>query len=254
MTRQFGGNYLWEPLPGVACRQFRVITTVDGERPRDENIIRYKRKVGKSEDLLGTHAERSDRFDRQFRHEMPGYDIEGWPANVKVDYGYVVKYINLTERTVHALERDTVLATIPYDILVSTVPLPALMAMTGKQYFDLKSRPIFVWAQRVPLDAPPMYDKNEWRINYISDPDIPAYRTTDRDGDRHYESLDSGDTIPTKKIMPGKIYRHMGVPDLLAQFERQNVYCFGRFARWEPDELVHETDAHIRVWKEVMKL
>lgn len=243
MTRQYGGNYLWEPLPGVACRSFTVRTTVDGQVPTPSAVVEYKRKIGKGLD---------ENWRDQFRYMMTGYDIVEWPRPLRIEYGYVVRQIDLSRRILYALV-DNERLPIPYDVLVSTVPLYALVEMVPDMgRLQLLHSPIYVHTTPIPPDAVP--PDHEWRVNYISDPAVPAYRTTDRDGIRHYESLTSAGSIPAKRITPGKIFRDATANAMVQVFEDQGVYCFGRFARWNPEELVHETDAAIRAWKERMGL
>ena len=96
------------------------------------------------------------------------------------------------------------------------------------------------------MEAP--YPPTTWYVNYVSDPDVPPYRYTDRDGKRHYEGLTGMGKIPTRKISPGKIYPNPVAPVILESLERENIFCFGRFARWDPEELLHTTYDSIRDW------
>lgn len=240
MTRRYGGNYLWEPLEGVECRPLTVYTTVDGAPPVLDAIYRYKEKVGK-------HAERiTDMWALQFRAVQHGYDIVDWPHPIEVEYGNRVTGIDLHQRWVTIDGR----ADEHYDVLVSTIPLYSLMSLAGMTMVPFEWKPIFVRVQVNPLDI--VFEPDVWRVNYLSDPLVPAYRTTDRDGERHFEALAAHGNIPSKKITPGKIYAHPSTRGILERLESMGVYCFGRFARWEPDELVHQTDARIRAWKKEM--
>lgn len=235
MTRQFGGNYLWEPLKNVQCRSFTVFTTVDGGTPDPSNVRAYKEKIGKGMD---------ENWRDQFRPEVTGHEIVEWPYVLDIVYGCQVRYIDMTDQRVYMSSGGDNEST-HYDVLVSTIPLPTLLDMTGINYTPFKFVPIHVTTSRIPPDVPRR--NGNWYVNYISDPDIPAYRTTDRDGARHYESLEASG-IPTKKIFPGKIWRHDRTNHYLQQLKDQNIYCFGRYARWEPEELVHETDKDIIKW------
>jgi hypothetical protein len=245
MTRQFGGNYLWEPLPGVTCRSFQVITTVDGHPPDEEAVIRYKRKIGKGLDSNWT---------QQFRHQMVGYDIVDWPRKLDIDYGHIVKAIDPEKRFIHA-DGPAGPCHIPYDVLLSTVPLYGLVGMLPSSIRGpaLAYAPIYVTTTSIPPDAPPT-PEGAWLVNYISDPKVPAYRTTDRDGARHYESLvQTG--VPTKRIAPGKVYPDPAATEFVNMLAHVfGIYCFGRFATWNPEELVHETDANIRAWQAGMRV
>jgi hypothetical protein len=239
MTRQYGGNYLWERLDGIDCRAFTVYTTVDGQPPDEQKVRAYKTKIGKGMDA---------NWREQFRPEVTGYEIARWPRSLDIEYGMQVKYIDRAEQAVYTqVEGD--IHRMPYDALISTIPLPALMSMTFMPRLDLKFMPIHVHTSTIPPDA--VRKNGSWMVNYISDPDIPAYRTTDRDGTRHYESL-VATGIPTKKIVPGKIWPHREVLGILTGLASDHIYCFGRFARWSPEELVHETDMAIQTWARQM--
>lgn len=235
MTRQYGGNYLWKPLKDVTCRAFTVYTTVDGQAPDPDRVAAYKHKIGKGMD---------DNWRDQFRPEVKGYEIKEWPRELEIVYGCSVRYIDTQSKRVAVLSKGQIEHT-PYDILVSTIPLPTMLDMTGINYTPFQSAPIHVTTMALPPDAPRR--NGDWVVNYITDPNVPAYRTTDRDGTRHYEALHASG-IPTKKIVPGKIWPHPSVGLFLAQLEKYDIHCFGRFARWAPEELVHETDEDIIRW------
>jgi hypothetical protein len=235
MTRQYGGNYLWEPLRDIECRSFTVFTTVDGQPPEEGLVSAYKAKIGKGLD---------DNWRDQFRPEVTGYEIVKWPTKIDIVYGCAVQSIDLVRHLVN-LQYDGMPQTTEYDMLVSTIPLPTLLEMTGSPYAPFRSAPIHVTTTAIPLDAPRR--NGAWVVNYISDPNVPAYRTTDRDGARHYETL-TATGIPTKKIMPGKIWPHAKKTEYLKALADHDVFCFGRFASWSPEELVHETDKAILTW------
>jgi hypothetical protein len=56
--------------------------------------------------------------------------------------------------------------------------------------------------------------------------------------------------IPTRKIVPGKIFPNPTTDFILDHLEEKNIFCFGRFARWDPEELLHDTVRHIKKWIE----
>lgn len=110
---------------------------------------------------------------------------------------------------------------------------------------DLESSDIAVKETPIPLDIPWARDMSDTLyVNYLSSPDIPVYRTTDWKSVRHYEWLKAHPKsksmgMPTKVISPGKIHPHRDVPRILEDLRFCNIYPFGRFGRWAPDELVH---------------
>jgi hypothetical protein len=87
-------------------------------------------------------------------------------------------------------------------------------------------------------------------VNYLTDPRIPAYRYCDRpNGERHWEGLSNLGGVPNKKLVPGKI--HDIDPntrkDIMFMLQCCNIFCFGRYATWRSNELVHQT------WKDIVR-
>jgi len=234
LTRMYGANYLWEELPGIECKEFSVITHVDGQEATHDSIRRYKEKIGKTFDQA--------HWDAQFKPLMTGYDIVSLPEP-RIRYECRVKEIFVKDKKLMLSSG----AQVPYDVLISTIPLYALMEMCHvEQSRPFQYRPIFVRIEDRPLEAP--YAEDIWYVNYLSDSDIAPYRFTDREGFRHYEGLSSMGKIPTRKIVPGKIYPNPASSFILESFEKENIFCFGRFARWDPEELLHDTVKHINSW------
>ena len=48
----------------------------------------------------------------------------------------------------------------------------------------------------------------------------------------------------------GKIYPNPTSELVLESLEKENIFCFGRFARWDPEELLHDTVKQINKWIE----
>tara|TARA_R110002020_G_scaffold2230_3_gene10403 strand:+ start:14315 stop:15166 length:852 start_codon:yes stop_codon:yes gene_type:complete len=234
LTRMFGANYLWESLPGIECSKFNVITHVDGREPTHETIRRYKEKIGKSFD--------EDNWDTQFQPIMTGYDIIDLPES-DIRYECRVKEIFRDKKRLLLASG----AQITYDILVSTIPLYAMLEMCHIEISrPFSYKPIYIRIEDRPLEAP--YPVDTWYVNYLSDPDITPYRFTDRNGERHYEGLNAMGKIPTRKVIPGKIYPNDQVESAIEELRDNNIFCFGRFATWNPEELLHNTYAGIRHW------
>lgn len=252
LTRQFGTNYLWEPLPGLACRPFPVVTHVDHEPWTPASVAAYKQKIGKIGDDLTWGA--------QFLPETTGWDLIELPKS-QIAYNMRAVSINpLSRRIVWSTgEIDT------YDVLISTIPMYALISLM-KEYLlgqeleqiskgKLRSDPIFVKVTARPPDAP--YPPDILYVNYLSDPDVPVYRYCDRFGDRHYESIRpmAGSVIPTKKLIPGKIHampEEIRASMHMLLWQLGNIKCFGRYAQWDPEELVHNTFHQIVAFKKEM--
>jgi hypothetical protein len=234
LTRMYGANYLWEELPDIECKEFSVVTHVDGKEATHDSIRRYKEKIGKTFDQI--------HWDAQFNPLMTGYDIVSLPES-RIQYECRVKDIFVKDKKLMLSSGSQ----IKYDILISTIPLYSLMEMCHvEQKRPFQYRPIFVRIEDRPLEAP--YAENIWYVNYLSDSDIAPYRFTDREGQRHYEGLSSMGKIPTRKIVPGKIYPNSASTFILESLEKENIFCFGRFARWDPEELLHNTVQQIKTW------
>lgn len=239
LTRQFGANYLWEPIPDIPCRSFEVITAIDGDIiPTLEKVIRYKEKIGKPGDTAD--------WQRQFQPRMRGYEFESFPPT-SILYGHRIVQIDRAARTITFDKQGEV----QYDLLISTIPLYSLLSLLGmpEPAGRLRYRPIFTKKTARPPDAP--YPEDVMYVNYLSNPDLPPYRYCDRFGERHYESLVPFDSPGyTHRLTPGKIYMHPGVPGVLELLAGYGIFTFGRYGSWEPDELIHETWARITEWKE----
>lgn len=229
-NRQFGAQYLWEPVPELRCRKFEVITGIDGEDATQDSILRYKKKVGKEQDASDWRS--------QFQTRMWGYQIDQ-PIPSNVEYGMRVVGINVDERR---LQINHLQSFVPYDVLISTVPLPFLYGLIHPGRFNPQSRPIYV--QTLPSQVRGM--SPWWTVNYSSDETDPVYRTTVRDGEIHFEALHPATEDGWRRLIPGKIYRHPDAPAARDELAQQDIFCFGRFARWEPEELAHETLAAVR--------
>jgi hypothetical protein len=233
LSRNIGPQYLWEPIPGLTCNKFTVTTHVDGKPATNESILAYKRKVGKDQDNGDWRA--------QFQAEMDGYNVVLPPS--RVEYGMRVIAINKMSRELQMADVK-MHQRIPYDILISTIPLYAILSLAGLPgATSLRYAPIFVSQMKIVerRPSPNMY------VNYISDPDNSNYRTTFRDGVSYSESLISNGGF---RFTPGKIYPNTQVADMLAQLLRYRIKTFGRFASWNPDELAHETYKQAVAFKE----
>jgi hypothetical protein len=219
LSRSIGPQYLWEPIPGLAHTRFKVTTHVDGAPATNETILAYKKKVGKELDDGDWRA--------QFQTEMDGYDVT-LPVS-RVEYGMRVTAINKMARELVMAKGER----IPYDMLLTTIPLYATLALAGLPGATaLRYAPIYV--TKTPVD---WHDSGMY-VNYISDASSPTYRNTIRDEMLFGESLE-----PNKgfKFTPGKIYPNREIEDMRGQLLRYRIKTFGRFASWNPDELAHET-------------
>lgn len=241
--RQLGPQYLWEPIEGLKCREFNVVTHIDGVKATDASIRAYKKKVGKTQDGGDWRA--------QFRENMPGFEVQ-LPTD-RVEYGMRIVSVDPVSQTLAMAEGGKV----PYDLLVSTIPLDAMAQLCGIRRVEppLESRPIFLWTKPVTgadsIPAIEAHDNGCFYVNYISDEKIGVYRETLRDNKWHFECLDTDD-IPdgakAHRLIPGKIYPNDGAVHLREALLDQGIATFGRFASWQPDELAHETYRKAQEW------
>lgn len=226
--RSLGPQYLWRPLPGIEQHEaFNVRTTVDGRPATERSILAYKEKVGKQLDAADWRA--------QFKHFMPGYHAV-LPI-VEVEYGKRVEKIRLFEHELVMADGSVQ----PYDTLLSAIPLSALLPMSDYQIedFTLVSKPIYVTIETTSHFVRSL--KRGWMwVDYDGDPKSPIYRRTYMpSGQIHSESLHP--TSGARRIVPGKIFANDKVPFVLDGLKVFDVFTFGRFASWAPEELAHET-------------
>jgi hypothetical protein len=146
------------------------------------------------------------------------------------------------------------LKTYQYDSLISTIPLNELVILAGldARYpveTTFRYRPVYVKITLKPPEA--LYRDDVVYVNYISNPLIQPYRYCDRFGERHYETLHPIG-FPHKKLFPGKIWAAPNIPFILQELEANQVYCFGRYGAWAPDELLHTSFERIVAWRSRM--
>jgi len=235
LETRVGPQYLWEPIDGVPSSAFLVTTLVDGMEPTDDAILRYKRKIGKESD--------GGDWGLQFQHEMVGWSSQ--LPKPRVEYDQMVRMVDLRSHVLGMTDR-----LIEYDILVSTIPLPALLALliTGPEYDinGFKSDPIYMSDSDLPASVEGM------TLDYISDPLNPWYRHTHIGIKKYMESIHP--QLGCRRIVPGKIHPYADSERVLAQLELNGCFCFGRFATWRPDELAHQTWQSILKWKKAVGL
>jgi hypothetical protein len=244
-TRNLGPQYLWEPIPGVPSHSFPVTTLVDGEPPTPDTILAYKRKIGKADD--------GGDWGLQFQHQTIGW--ESTLPVPRIEYGKTVKMISLPEKTLGMADWSTV----EYDLLVSTIPLPAFLDMliVGPEYQNgFRSNPIYI--STTPKIHEQTQPEPRMVLNYLSNPDDPHYRITSVvAGQVSVEYAESLVSIPGEVatiLKPGKIHPHKESQLICSMLATYDCFCFGRFATWAPDELAHQTWKSIVEWKELKGL
>lgn len=241
LTRHFGANYLWEPLPGIDCRSFRVVTHIDGDTPTLKKVIAYKNKIGKPGDIGSWQV--------QFQEDMTGYDFISLPTPT-IHYNHRIIEIDRLHHTLLLANGEYVI----YGTLISTIPLYSLLSLLGmnEPADPLRFDPIFFKVMEQPPDAP--FNPDVMYVNYLSNPDVEPYRFCDRFGERHYESIiPFAATGPgMRRFIPGKIHPNPQTRAICDDLNTFSIYTFGRFANWNPDELVHETYRAILAWRDTL--
>jgi hypothetical protein len=237
-TRSWGANYLWKPIPGIECRQFPVITHIDGEIALNSSIRAYKAKVGKAD-------ESNLDWNAQFQFESIGYEMVR-PPEVEVNWACRVDRIDIRRQTVQFSQRSVIEY---YDVLISTLPIYTLLTLCGfpRDSEPWRFNPIYVRVIQRPPDA--RYPIDHMYVNYISDPNESVYRVTDRDGQRHFEDL-KPTQWDAKKLAPGKIHPHSSTDRYRALLSSYNIFTFGRYGTWNTSELLHQTWDEIVKWRE----
>jgi hypothetical protein len=241
-SRSFGPQYLWESIEELPCKRFDVLTTIDGEMPTPDAIFAYKQKVGKEQDGGDCLA--------QFRPHMNGWDCQ--LPEPRVEYGRHVIRIDTNQKLLD-LQGGTVER---YDILLNTIPLYALLSICGHAHTirHFRYKPIYMsYLPHISEHNPAPL--REMHVNYISVPDTSIYRETIRDGQLFRESLEPNGyqvLIPSIKLTPGKIYPNPDAGTYLDQLARDDIFCYGRYATWDSDELAHRTLANVRAFKKAI--
>jgi hypothetical protein len=252
LTRNFGANYLWEKLPELACEPVEVVQTVDGLTAQPWSIKRYKRKIGKTYET--SPEQLRELMQTQFEYRKKAWQILEWPEPENVLYGRAVTQINPYKMSVQCGEEE-----FRYNAVICTLPLPLTIdLLVDPIRFHCKRR-----LDRTPgLESQPInvagYDwpthDDDIKINYVSDEESFWYRTTTWRGVRQYEWL--GRTVYQKpieteplfirKIVPGKVYPNQEAAEIVRLLEERSIYCVGRFAQWQSDQLLHQTVERIR--------
>jgi hypothetical protein len=239
MTRMWGTNYLWEPLPGIPCWCFQVITHVDGKKATMPAIRKYKTKVGKS------HEINSDDWGLQFEEKTIGYDFKKVPE-VPVEWGCCITGLDIEKKHVH-----TASGSYPYTRLISTLPLPVIGSLLGvsntMHSCNFPHEPIYITVVKQRKRPKQLRADDEVYVNYCSDK-RSEYRYCWRQGVRHTEYLVKP-RDPCLTIWPGKIKHSRLARPLLYELANKDVFCFGRFATWNSNELVHETFKKLRAFR-----
>jgi len=210
---------------------------VDSCPPTRASILAYKKKIGKEQD--------GGDWGLQFQPKMVGWRSE-LPVP-RVEYNRQVTKILVTERSL--LFRDG--SRIDYDLLLSTIPLPAFIALCDVPplvHTPFRSDPIHMLSEKDNVPVRGMI------FNYISRPEVPFYRETYVEDRIYYESLTEITATKFKHsdpviLNPGKIHPHAESERIVKGLQHFGIHCFGRYGTWRPDELAHQTWQQIAAWR-----
>ena len=186
----------------------------------------------------------------QFEYQAKGFSPLEFPEPQRIRYKAHVVSIDPFRRQVSLRDGDVV----KYEKLISTIPLPALRTMVDAA--------VLVPFDSVRFQSAPIYvveKKNTFRPRSSMSVDYrttgPAYRATaHRDGALHLEYFEPPTGAVAKKLLPGRIYDTPYAKPLVKEMALLDIYCFGRYARWDSDELLHQTDEDLRAWATAMNL
>lgn len=245
LSFNFGTNYLWKPIPGFEVVPVHVSTRVDEAYPTKESILRYKNKVGKGGEDWGL----------QFEPESTGYLITGLPI-AKISYRHRVVRINPDIRKVEIeiseKDKSPKFQTFFYHYLISTIPLVDLIRLCGLEtQYPLQTSFIHrnIYVKVVPRPENYVSSDNMIYVNYVSNPLTDTYRYCDRGNKRHCEYLNIPGGFPYRKLYPGKLWSSPFISIIRSELKQKNIFCFGRYGKWNPNELLHETYEEVKAWK-----
>lgn len=242
MTASYGANYLWEPIECFESKEVLVMTSVDGRPPEFQSIKRYKNKIGKGH-------ENAEDWNEQFRMLQKGHIIVKPNFEIKALYSSSVTHVDLDRRLVE-VRTGRERRRIYYDTLISTIPMDILVSLSRLNYrFPVdtvfKCNPIYVRRTKT-RDLTYVF-----RVDYISDPTNPVYRSS-----RYLDTVQEESLIPfvggSNVLRPGKIYDSNATELIREHFYSNGVVCVGRYGKWVSDELIHQTFHTLKALKEVI--
>jgi hypothetical protein len=243
VTHQPGAHYLWAPLRGLTNSRITVHTRIDGKDATPESIAAYKKKVMEPmPSAVRENGEPSYRL-QQFTPVM-----DGWRAqlpHVPVCWNQHVAQIDAVNHVVSCASDEHY----RYKRLINTIPLNALLrTLTVWPQLELVNRPVWVATAHTTPCAHGFVEPDALHVNYVTDPVLPWYRETyQNDGTVQRESLRAY-VSGMFQVLPGKLVAHPEVPHAIDELRSWDIYTFGHYGTWDPDELTHHTWAKLLVW------
>jgi hypothetical protein len=140
---------------------------------------------------------------------------------------------------------------IRYTRLLNTIPLNALLKLLyGWPQLKLVNRPVWVATIEhfMPFDfACP----DTLLVNYVTDPVLPWYRETHQSNGTVQREALRAYVAGMFQVLPGKLVAHPDVPHAIEELRAWDIYTFGHYGTWDPDELTHHTWEKLRTFAEV---
>jgi hypothetical protein len=232
-----GSQYLWQPIPGLDCQQFRVLTHVDGQPATPAAVGRYKNKVLRAGDQ---HT-----WPLQFTVERPGWRGLRAASSARTVFGVSLRGVEPENRRILAVVGGTPVV-FEYRKLISTIPLPSLLALVPAMNYAFRSKPIYVVRKDETIHEEMVrisfgLSADDIYMNYIGNPSSPWTRITFWGRFSFAESLDPNVEGNPVALKPGKIWAHPDTPEIAKHLEAHDIYLLGRYGAWQPEELLHES-------------
>jgi len=131
-----------------------------------------------------------------------------------------------------------------YDTLISTIPMPVFLMISGMHVPKFNSRTIYV-----KRDVAASQTMNVMFLTYYPNLNFECYRSTEWAGNIYFEYMtnrteESAGAVP---VYPGKIWAQPEAKNIREEFKAKGVYFQGRYARWVRKYFVSD------VWNSVLE-
>jgi hypothetical protein len=181
--------------------------------------------------------------------ERMSFRKEGWNAKIPeiedILWGVRAEAIDLDNKAVKTSSGEVV----SYGRLVVTAPLPVTMKIAGMNpdVYNLVSAPLYYRRQTCGRlwEAP----RGHMYVEYVPHAGTSVFRRTlyvEPDGSAE-QSWESSDPLDGGSVFwPGVIKQSFDANRVVAVLESKGVFPAGRFARWDPNEHIHTTEAYLK--------
>lgn len=237
-----GANICRNHVPELQGEFVTVYNLINGEFATPELIMEYK--MSKNDTSPMSYGD-----IKQFVHKQKVYIAQA--PEVEIQYGKEITLIDVFEKKIYFADGDCV----EYGCIINTIPMPMLLSKIN--LFDsenstvninrigmFKSKPIY-YKEDIGKEVP----KGKMIIDQIVD------------GSTTYRRIKYGNIITTESfykfdgaicIKPGKIFKSECAEDVRNDLVLYNIYNYGRYALWRPNEFLHESFKNLRRFRERM--